>query len=124
MINCLMQSQLKTFNEIVALKISQTQELKVDIKRTSNEYNSEAWVFRVNNEPVNNRVFIRDSDIMDVDIILYEQYKINEERVIQKLIDVLGLSNNDSRTKITVYYCKSKSKYYLEEGYLENLQNA
>lgn len=124
MINCLMESQLKTFNDIVSLKISQTQELKVDIKRTSKDYNSEGWVFRVNKEPVNNRIFIRDSDIMDVDVILYEQYKINEERIIQKLIEVLGLSNNDSRTKITIHYCKSTSKYFLEEGYLENLQNA
>lgn len=123
MINCLMESKLKTFNEVVSLKISQTQELKVDIKRTSKDYNSEGWVFRVNKEPVNNRIFIRDSDIMDVDVILYEQYKINEERIIQKLIEVLGLSNNDSRTKITIHYCKSTSKYFLEEGYLENLQN-
>jgi len=122
MISCLKKSQLKTLKEVIQLKLNQQKEVKLNIKRTFRDYNNEGWVFKVNKDDQNNRVFIKEADSLDVDIILYEKYKVNEEKIIEKLVEMLGLSNNDIKTKITVYYCKTKVKYFLEEGYLENMQ--
>ncbi|MFH1440362.1 MAG: hypothetical protein ABIG89_07360 [Candidatus Woesearchaeota archaeon] len=122
MMACLKVSDLKTLKEIIQLKLSQTKDININLKRTSRDYNNEAWMFTINNESLKNKMFIKESDVIEVEIILYEKYKINEEKIIHKLVEMLGLSNNDVRTKIIIYYCKTKTKYFVEEGYLENMR--
>jgi hypothetical protein len=122
-IACLKASKIKDTKDIINLKIGEKKEVRLDIRRTSRDYNSEGWVFKVNKEDHNNRLFIRDSDdVTEVDIILSELYRYCEERILERLVDMLGLSSCDKKTKITVYYCKDDHKYFLEEGCLENLQ--
>lgn len=122
MISCLTNSKLKTLKEIAQIKVDQKRELKIDIKRTTRDYSSETWTFRINQEEFTNRILIKESDFIDVDVILSEIYRIHEDKILQRLISMLGLSNQQVRTKITVYYCKDQAKYFLEEGYLENIQ--
>lgn len=122
LIFCLQNSDLKTIEEIMKLKLEQKKNIKVDLKRTNRDYNSESWIFSVNDNEFENKVLVRETDFIEVEVILGEKYKVYEERILDKLVEMLGLSNQDVRTKITVYYCKKKVKYFLEEGYLEEMQ--
>ena len=115
-------TELKSVKEIIQLKLQQNKEVKINLKRTNRDYNSESWIFGINDESPDNKVIVRETDFIEVEVILGEMYKVYEERILEKLVEMLGLSNQDVKTKITVYYCKKKVKYYLEEGYMEEVQ--
>ncbi|MBT4540461.1 hypothetical protein HOC35_03020 [Candidatus Woesearchaeota archaeon] len=122
LIFCLKNTELKSVKEIIQLKLQQNKEVKINLKRTNRDYNSESWIFGINDESPDNKVIVRETDFIEVEVILGEMYKVYEERILEKLVEMLGLSNQDVKTKITVYYCKKKVKYYLEEGYMEEVQ--
>lgn len=120
-INCLQTSKLKTLKELVHLKLLQTKDIHLNLARDFRDYNLEKWSFSINKDSVANHLIYREGDFNEIEVILNEKYMAIEERVVNKLVSTLGLANSDFKTKITIYYYKNESKYYLEENYLENL---
>ena len=122
LVTCLQNSKIKTVQEITELKLTQNKDIKIEIKRNFRDYNCEGWMFNVNDGEFCNKVFVREKDYIEADVILNDLYRPLEGKIVHKLVDVLGISDELTKTKIVVHYCNSKVKYFVEEGYLEETQ--
>ena len=115
-------SKIKTIQEITELKLAQNKDIEINIKRNFRDYNCEGWMFNVNNGEFCNKIFVREKENIEADVILNDLYRPLEGKIVHKLVDILGISDELTKTKIVVHYCNSKAKYFVEEGYLEETQ--
>lgn len=96
--------------DIAAFKKKQ---LRVLVKRGWKEQNVEKWFFSIG-EDYSNHIVIRYGRDIDVDIVMEEQLKYIEDRLLVKLFDVLGLGDLEEGVNQTVYYFSKKTSAYVE----------
>jgi len=97
-------------SEIEELNQTRNQELNIDITREYKEKNVEKWNFSLNNDKIQNSVILRFSNSSVVDIMLHNLYRHYEDKVLDKLVDKLGLDEYDGIT-FNVYFFSKTSNY-------------
>ena len=99
--------------EIRGIKDFKKKMLKVMVRRGWKEDNVEKWYFAIN-ENYSNFVMVRYGRIIDVAIVMEEQLKHIEEKIIARLYEVLGLHESDRSIDQNIYYFSKKTTYFLE----------
>lgn len=96
--------------KITELCLKESKKLRLDMQRSFKDYNVEKWVFFVDKDPFENSVFVRDSDIVLVDIILHETYKSREARIIKEMYRILGLHGLDLDIQQHLFYYNKRKE--------------
>ncbi len=86
---------------------------KVYIKRGWKEPNVEKWFFSIS-EDYANYVVVRYGKELMVDIVMEEQLKYIEEKLLAKLYGVLGISDEPFPIQQNIYYFSKKTSTYIE----------
>lgn len=105
-------------NEIRDITNFRKKSLKVLVKRGWKENGVEKWFFSINDD-FNNFITVRYGKEIDVDIVMEEQLKYIEEKLTQRLFDVLGLQEVDLAINQHIYYYSKKATYYIEQENLD-----
>ena len=100
----LQDKKLLSDKEVADLSIEHHRKINLEVKRLYKDYNVEKWAFFVNGESFENVIYIRDHEMLIVDIILYDSYKTKEAALLQALYKILGLYELDTDVKQTVFY--------------------
>lgn len=109
LLHSLRERRLLNSDEIDNLRLEENKCLLIDIKRIFNDYNVEKWSFSIGKDPFENILYLRDHDVVVLDIIMHESYKTKEERIIKELLKILGLRQTDADIQRTIlYYSRRK----------------
>ena len=87
--------------------------LRVSIRRAYKTDSVEKWHFSIQDNFAN-FITVRYGKELDVDIVMEEQLKYIEEKILGKLYETLGLDFEDAPISQHVYYFSKKTDYYLE----------
>ncbi len=101
----LMPSEIKYIKKILRKKLS------LKIERVYKEYEVEKWNFSVNDDSAVNFATIRYCEHIDIDIVMHEKYRFIERKVLEELINVLGLKEFGLDINKNVYFFTKKTFY-------------
>ena len=87
--------------------------LRVQIKRAYKTPDVEKWHFSIN-ENFSNFITVHYGDELEIDIVMEQQLKYIEEKILGKLYETLGLDFEDAPINQHIYYYNKKTNYYLE----------
>lgn len=104
LLQSLQERRLLSDKEIDAIRLQDGRRLLIDIKRAFNDYNVEKWVFVIGKDLFENVLYLRDHDVITLDIIMHESYKVKEERIVKELLKILGLRHTDADIQKTIFY--------------------
>lgn len=105
----LQDMKLKTKKEIERLSVSQSKKLGIEVTREFRDYNVEKWRFTIEKSPTYNFLLIRDSEFIDIDIIIHEKYKFYEQYILNELYKILGLNDGDLPIRRNIFYYADRS---------------
>lgn len=111
-ISSLQKNKLLTKKEISQQKELQAKRLPVKVKRHFKDYNVEKWFFAVAENKYENVVYIRDAEIIEVNIIMHEKYRPLETNILHELKTILGMDATEIDTKQELYYYTTKAEKY------------
>lgn len=119
LIQLLKSKALLTKEELKEQKIRQSKEVEIKLNRCYKDYNIEKWKFSVNKGHFLNYVFVKEGDVFEVDIILDENYKPVDYKVIAELYKILGLHTAEFDIQQNVFfYSHKKDEYKRSKNYL------
>jgi hypothetical protein len=78
-------------------------------RREFKEYNLEKWSFTINDEPIENSVMIRFTDTVDIDLYVFEKFSCVEDKIINEIAEVFGLTDPDIKLNYNIFYFSSRS---------------
>lgn len=86
---------------------------KVHVKRGWKEQNVEKWHFSISDNYAN-YVIIRYGKELCIDVVMEEQLKYIEDKILARLYEVLGVHNEPFSIQQNVYYFSKKTMSYVE----------
>ncbi|MFT4310953.1 MAG: hypothetical protein ACMXYC_04965 [Candidatus Woesearchaeota archaeon] len=104
LIDGLMQEKQPTLSSLMQKMINRAKRAEVKIKRSYKEYNVEKWFFHINTDAPHNMVVLRFHDEIEIDFVIYEAYKQHEKKIVDAILQVLGIDDSDEDLRITCYY--------------------
>lgn len=108
MINLLKKDNLPTEKELVGMIKRSRLKSNVTIKRAYKEEAIEKWYFTVNKDSTVNFVIARDFDGYELDIVLHEKFKKQEEDIVKVIVDTLSLDADGGIIKNVYYFSESR----------------
>ncbi len=102
--------RLKSKKELDQLRQTQSKALHIELKREYRDYNVEKWIFSIENGIFNNFVYIRESDFVDLDIVINAQYRQYEEKILAYLINNLGLDDFGTIIRHNLFYYQDNKR--------------
>ena len=87
--------------------------LRVQIKRAYKTSSVEKWHFSINDN-YTNFITVHYGNELEIDIVMEQQLKYIEEKILHRLYEALGLDAEDAPINQHIYYFNKKSDYYLE----------
>ena len=100
-------------DEIKNINNFKKKRLKIDIRRAYKEKNVEKWFFSLTGIYAN-FIVVRYGDVIELDVVMNERYKYIEEKLIDKLIDSLGLDVLERDISHNIYYFTKKNSFFME----------
>ena len=100
-------------NQIHDIARFKKRNLKVMVRRGWKEDAVEKWYFSINDD-FSNHIIVRYGREIDVDIVMEEQLKYIEDKILARLYDVLGLGGSEEAINQTIYYFTKRTTSYLE----------
>ncbi len=94
--------------ELKEIKLKESKIPKLSLKRDFKEYCMEKWLFTIDIEKIENLLFLKYDEIVEVDIILNEIYKPISSKIIDEIKNTFSLKDEQSNLKINVYYFSSR----------------
>lgn len=82
-------------NEVKERIIQKQKKIDVNVIRCFKDYTIEKWYFTIDNEKIENIIYIRDAEIINVDIVMHQKYKSKEKEILPTLKNILGLRDYD-----------------------------
>lgn len=101
-------------NEIKDITKFKKRSLRVLVRRGWKEAEVEKWFFSIGDD-FTNYICVRYGRDIDVDIVMEEQLKYIEEKIIDKLFDVLGLREENRSINQSVYYYTKKTNFFIDQ---------
>ena len=89
--------------------------IRLHVQRDYKEYDVEKWMFTVNESPRVNVAIIRYGEEIVLDVMIHEQFRSHEKKIIQRLHKTLNVKDMAGMIKENIYYF-SDEKHYLTEG--------
>lgn len=91
-------------SQLRKLVLEKSRKAQVHIEREYKEYNVEKWKFGVNSDPLMNFVIVRCYDEVDLDIVIHESYKTQEQSIVNEIISILGFEGMEESINLNCYY--------------------
>ena len=113
-VNSLQSEKKPTLSQLRDLMLEKSKRVTVRVERAFKEYNVEKWRFAVNNETFLNFVLVRCYDEIDLDIVLHEAYKSQEQSILDELVNILGFEGMEDSLNITCYYFSKQDQKQFE----------
>lgn len=112
-ITFLQKEKLLTKREVQDRSLQRARKVSLSLKRQFKDYNVEKWHFAVNNSSYENILYIRDADVIEVNILMAERYRSIEKQILTELQVILGLDTMEFDMKQEVYYYTTHSEGYI-----------
>jgi len=109
LLKSLMKERDHSRDELVSIKKKQNRKIEVDIKRSHKELDTEKWFFHINKEKTRNFFVVYYGKEVQVDVVMHESYKHHEDKVVDEIVNLLGLLKFDDEVKIEIYYFNNTS---------------
>ncbi|MEM4267375.1 MAG: hypothetical protein QXK37_00935 [Candidatus Woesearchaeota archaeon] len=103
-----LKSKVLDRQEIERQKQSRKKGVRIQVRRTFKEYNVEKWDFAVDNEDFINFIYLRFEEMIELDLIVHEKYKIWEQRIITEIMHIFGLAGTELDLCINFFYFKER----------------
>lgn len=113
-LNKLMKKSLSQ-KEIEKIKLSRAAQPKVNLKREFKEYGMEKWKFSVNGEKINNLIFIKFDEVIELDVILHESYKPVKDKIVTEIKNTFNLEEQGTDVELKVYFYNNSSQEFVEQ---------
>jgi hypothetical protein len=104
-----------TSKELIQLLKQKNKRINLKLKRAYREDAVEKWFFIINDEDIENFFIIRESEGIDIDIILNIKYKHKENEIVNEIIYAMALDNLLYDTNYKIYYFNDS-----KEGFFGN----
>ncbi len=108
----LQKEKLLTKKEIHERSLQRAKKVRLSLKRQFKDYNVEKWQFAVNADPYDNLIYIRDADVIEVNVLMAEKYRLLEKQILAELQTILGLDVAEFDIKQEIYYYTTRSEKY------------
>ena len=108
MINLLKKDIVPTHKELISMIKRNKLKSSIDIKRAYKEDAVEKWYFTVNKDSVMNFIIVREYDGYELDIVLHQKFKRQEDDVVRAIIDSLNLDNESGISRNIYYFTDTK----------------
>jgi hypothetical protein len=118
LINKLKDKKQLTIKEIKQIKSLENKSLFLEFKRIYKEEYIEKWDFSLDKSIKNNFVLVKFDEKIRLDIVVHEKYKILENHIIQKIVEILGLKELVCEIIWNIYYFT-----YNQSDKIKNSQN-
>ncbi len=87
--------------------------LRVQLRRAYKTSEVEKWHFSINDD-FTNIVTIHYADELEIDVVMEQQLKYVEEKILAKLYETLGVDFQETSIQQHIYYYNKKTDYYLD----------
>ncbi|MFW6014254.1 MAG: hypothetical protein ACOCQG_03705 [Candidatus Nanoarchaeia archaeon] len=104
-----------SIKEIENIKLSRAKQPKVNLKREFKEYGMEKWKFNINGEKINNLIFIKFDEVIELDVILHESYKSLKEKIAEEITNTFNLEEQGTDVELKVYFYNNSSQEFVEQ---------
>lgn len=81
----------------------------IDLKRIYKEEFVEKWKFRLDDSIIDNFIIVRYDETICLDIILHDKYNCVEKKLLEKIIENLGLKDISQKIQYDFFYFKKHS---------------
>ncbi len=98
-------------SEIKQIKQMMGKKLTLKIERAFKEYEVEKWHFSINEEKMINFANVRYCEHIEIDIVMHEKYRHIERRILEEIINVLGLKEFGMEIIKHVYFFNKRTFY-------------
>lgn len=105
----LQRMKVKSKKEIEHLKLQTSKKIAVDFIREFRDYTVEKWRFSIEKDANYNFILLRDSEFIDLDIIMHDKYKSREEDIMVELYKILGLQQGDLPIRRNIFYYSDRT---------------
>ncbi len=112
-ITFLQKEKLLTKRELHDRSLQRAKKVSISLKRQFKDYNVEKWHFAVNNGSYENILYMRDADVIEINILIAERYRPLEKQILTEVQTILGLDVVDFDIKQEVYYYTTHSEGYI-----------
>ena len=113
-VKALKKEKRPTTAQLQKILLEKSKDIQLNIERAFKEYNVEKWKFGINSDASTNFALVRCTDDVEIDIVMHESYKGQEETITSKLLQVLGFENMDEVLSVTVFYFSKQSEQKFE----------
>lgn len=113
-IDNLKKEESLSIKEIKSIQEEKNKVPTIKIQRMFKELDSEKWSIKINSEPIHNFFVINFEDQIYIDIIVFEKFKIFEDKIVKEIIETLNLEKFDIPTNTNIFYF-TKRKQILKE---------
>ncbi len=100
-----------TIPELKIVKKLLDSPLKIKVERAFKEYEVEKWQFSVNDDSFMNFATVRYCEYVAIDIVMHEKYRFIERKILEELINVLGLKEFGLEIFKNVYFFNKRTFY-------------
>jgi hypothetical protein len=97
--------------EIKQIKKILGKRLTLKIERAFKEYEVEKWNFSINEDKMVNFATVRYSEKIQIDIIMHEKYRYLERKILEEIVNVLGLREFGMEIDKFVYFFNKRTFY-------------
>ncbi len=106
----LMKEKALTLTEISRIKRNQLKNPVVEVKRAYKEDNVEKWLFSIDGSDFDNFFVLREYDVLEIDIIVSEQYAYYENKIVEAINKILSIENLDLDVVENMYFYRKRAK--------------
>jgi len=113
-IKVLQKEKRPTLVQLQKIMLEKSKNIQLKIERAFKEYNVEKWRFSVNSDAKTNFVLARCHDEIELDVVMHEKYKTQEEPITRKISQMLGFDDMEDVLSITIYYFSKQTEQKFE----------
>ncbi|MEM4756166.1 MAG: hypothetical protein QW594_03465 [Candidatus Woesearchaeota archaeon] len=108
LLKSLMQQKVYSFQELAKIKREQHRIPRIHLKRAFKEDGIEKWWFSIDQGPYENFFIIRETEVLEIDIIMHEQHQSYEQAIVSQMKKILSIDSPDLETEEHIYYFTRK----------------
>jgi hypothetical protein len=108
-IGTLQKEKLLSKKELDLHRLQCAKNFSVRMKRQFKDYNVEKWHFAIGKDDYENFLYLRESDTIEVSVVMPEKFRHLEKPILSEVHAILGLDVGDFDVKQEVYYYTTRS---------------
>jgi ribosomal protein L19 len=105
-----------TLSQLRQLMLEKSKKVQIKVERAFKEYNVEKWKFGVNSLGLTNFVLVRCCDEVEIDVVMHESFKNQEEMILDEIIAILGFEGMEESMTVHCYYFSKQVEKQFESA--------